>query len=133
MSTPFDATTTLSGATPGWMVVQVGDAHLALPIDSVGEVLPVPDVTPVPMAPSWVAGVTSVRGGVVPVIDVGLRLLDAPASREGRLVLTHADGVDERIGLIVDAIAGLVERGSDPGVPVLDLGALLDPAADVSL
>ena len=102
--------TMLAGTGPGWMMVALGDVRVALPIEMVGEVLPVPPLSPVPMAPAWVAGIASVRGEVVPVVDAGRRLLARPSSRTGRLVLATVDETGERVGLLVDGIAGLIER-----------------------
>ena len=108
------------------MLLDIAGARYALAIDAVGEVLPVPPLSPVPMTPVWMAGVADVRGVVVPVIDAGVRLGRAPASRDGRIVLTRPDENGERVGLIVDGVAGLVEQGADPGAPRLDLAKLLD-------
>lgn len=123
--------TAAAGTGPGWILIALGDARYALAIGAVGEVLPVPALSPVPMTPDWVAGIADVRGEVIPVIDTGLRLHARAASRQGRLVLTHPDESGERVGLLVDAIAGLVERGVEPDVPKLDLESLLDPAAKI--
>lgn len=146
--------TLTAGASPGWMVVRLGVTRVALPIEVVGEVLPIPEMSPVPMAPEWVAGIVSVRGEVVPVIDTARRLLARSANSEGRLVLISTGTADERAGLLVDGVVGLVERadadpregagekseiapafvaatvasGRSARVPVLDLSALLDPA-----
>ena len=152
-----DAPTMIAGASPGWMVVRLGETRVALPIESVGEVMPVPEMSPVPMAPAWVAGIVSVRGEVVPVVDAGRRALARGVAADGRLVLVNADASGERVGLLVDGIAGLIERvgahveeagraqsgdlparfvaarvsnGPDSRVPVLDVAALLDPAVE---
>lgn len=142
-----------AGASPGWMVVRIGtDMELALPIEAVGEVMPVPALSPVPMAPAWMPGIISVRGVVVPVVDAGMRLRGRRAGPDGRVVLVHADDTGERVGLLVDGIAGLIERsgarveersddtlparfvsarvsnGGGERIPVLDLAALLDPS-----
>ena len=143
-----------AGASPGWMVVRLGVTRVALPIEAVGEVLPIPSMAPVPMAPAWVAGLVSVRGEVVPVIDASRRLLGRAVNSEGRMVLVSTGAADERAGLLVDGVVGLVERaeadarpgpgdsreiapafvaatvasGRSARVAVLDLAALLDPA-----
>ncbi|HUF11788.1 MAG TPA: chemotaxis protein CheW [Longimicrobiales bacterium] len=111
---PGESSTTrlTGGAAPGWMSVRVAGVTFALPIETVGEVVPTPTVSAVPMVPSWVAGIVSIRGEVVPVVDPGARLFGRPASREGRLVLARPDDAGERIGLLVDAVAGLIDRGS---------------------
>lgn len=111
---------------PAWMLLDIAGKRYALEIEAVGEVLPVPELSPLPMTPDWVPGIADVRGEVVAVVDAGLRLGARASSRQGRLVLTHPDAKGERVGLIVDAIAGLVERGVDPRAPRLDLGTLLD-------
>lgn len=151
---PDESATTrhAGGAGPGWMSVRVAGVALALPIEIVGEVVPTPTLSAVPMVPSWVAGIVSIRGEVVPVVDPGARLFGRPASRDGRLVLARPDDAGDRIGLLVDAVTGLIDRGSAtvgkaadaPGdvpapfvaavvsgagfgrLPVLDLEAMLD-------
>lgn len=147
---------THAGASPGWMIVRVAGIELALPIDAVGEVVPTPAVLPVPMTPVVIAGVVSIRGEVVPVVDLGMRVLGRAASRDGRLAVMTVEGSDERVGLLVDAVSGLIGRSSPrveattdvaPGVParfiagavaatpqrtvaVLDVAALLDIGGD---
>ena len=143
-----------AGASPGWMVVRVGVTRVALPIEAVGEVLPIPSMAPVPMSPDWVAGIVSVRGEVVTVIDTARRLLGRSVNSEGRMVLVSTGTADERAGLLVDGVVGLVDRaegdarpgagesrdlapafvaatvasGRSARIAVLDLAALLDPA-----
>ena len=148
-------TSLIAGASPGWMVVRLGDASVALPIEAVGEVMPIPELSRVPMAPAWVAGIVSVRGEVIPVVDAVARARGGAAAAEGRLVLVAADETGERVGLLVDGISGLIERTGatlgvapaesvsipkrfaaagvsrgDVHVALLDLTALLDPAIE---
>jgi purine-binding chemotaxis protein CheW len=56
--------------------------ELALPIADVRETLPVPPITRVFLAPACLAGVFSLRGDIVPVIDIGI-LLGLPATAVG--------------------------------------------------
>ena len=148
----MNETRTIAGGAPGWMVVRAGDARVALAVEAVAEVLPPPALSPVPMAPDWVAGIVSVRGDVVPVIDLRIRLGRPATGAEGQLVVVTPDETGERVGLLCDAIAGLIDRASPsapaPGgasdvptgfvaahvldgagsaVPILDIAALLDP------
>ena len=106
------ATSAAAGASPGWMTVRVANVELALPIETVGEVVPTPDVLPVPMTPASIAGVVSLRGEVVPVVDLGLRVLGRAASRSGRLAILTLEGSEERVALLVDAVSGLIGRSS---------------------
>ena len=144
-----------AGAAPGWMCVRVAGVEFALPIELVGEVLPTPALSQVPMVPAWVAGMVSVRNEVIPVVDAGVRLLGTPAQRAGRLVLSAPDETGERVGILVDDVTGLIDRGSAtlgapkgettlparfvsavvsaagaPPVEVLNLDVLLDPTVE---
>lgn len=51
------------------LLVEVGTELVAIPIESVREVIEFSPITQVPMCPSDIAGVINVRGSVVPVID----------------------------------------------------------------
>ena len=157
MDTPVGTPAIATGSI-GWMVVRIGDMRAALRIETVGEVLPPPELSPVPMAPAWVAGIGSVRGEVVPVVDTALRLAGRAGAPDGQVVLVAPDDSGERVGLRVDGVAGLIERigaqvdenrreglgvstvfvaarvtdASGVAVPLLDLSALLDPAVSAA-
>jgi purine-binding chemotaxis protein CheW len=90
--------------------------ELALPIACVRETLPVPPITRVFLVPACVAGVFSLRGDIVPVLDLGV-LIGLPATTIGDdskiVVVDHAAGV---AGVVVDRLRDLrtVEAPLDP-------------------
>jgi purine-binding chemotaxis protein CheW len=90
--------------------------ELALPIADVRETLPVPPITRVFLAPPCMAGVFSLRGEIVPVIDLGI-LLGLPVTAVGDdskiVVVDHAAGV---VGIVVDRLRDLrtVDGALDP-------------------
>lgn len=49
---------------------RVGTRRLASGFDEVVEILPMPQVTPVPGAQPWMIGVANVRGNLLPVVDL---------------------------------------------------------------
>jgi purine-binding chemotaxis protein CheW len=124
-----------------------GDPY-ALPIERVREIVRLRPVTPVPRVPSAIIGVISLRGEVVEVLDLRLRLglpRRAP-DRSSRIVVLHGD--DGTVtGLLVDsvrdvlripedqmrsasggdqeAVSALLVRG-DEFVSLLDLDRVLD-------
>lgn len=104
----------------------VGEETLAVPIDDVREILQVGRLTPLPRTPAFVRGVMNLRGSVVPVIDLGVRL-GHPATDLGRrscivVVETQtaaAEASDEDqprgsaslvLGLLVDAVYEVFDR-----------------------
>ncbi|HWE31643.1 MAG TPA: chemotaxis protein CheW [Polyangia bacterium] len=76
------------------------------------EIIKLREITEVPRAPRFLLGVVTVRGLVMPVIDLRLRLrLDAaPLGRSARILVVMHKG--ERFGLLVDEVRGVV-RFSD--------------------
>ncbi len=97
-------------------------AHETYGVESgyVSEVLPLKDITPVPCAPAFVAGIINVRGRIIAVVDIK-KFFGLPEKGLGDLnrviVLCSNDG---ELGILADAILG-VHR-----IPV---GGLQHPAA----
>jgi purine-binding chemotaxis protein CheW len=90
------------------LAVSVGGAQFGLPVERVTGVIRVPSITRLPFPPPDILGVASVRGTLVPVLDLGARLLRRPASRHGRVVLVEEPSAGQPMGLLVDSVVGLV-------------------------
>lgn len=92
------------------VVFRLGTEEFGVPIDSVQEIVRVPEtLTHVPKAPRSVEGVINLRGSVLPVVDLRRRLgLAAVARNDGqRIVVFLIHGV--RTGFIVDAVAEVLK------------------------
>lgn len=96
-------------AEDGALAVAVGGVEFGIPVRHVREVLRVPPITRIPFPPPSIRGVTSVRGVVVPVLDLGHRLLATPAQAAGRLVVVTDPTTASPVGLLVDQVYDLVE------------------------
>ncbi len=92
------------------VAVRVGEALYGLDVDEVKEVVDPRPLTRVFHAPPAMAGVASLRGEVLPVIDLGVLLGRDPraSEREGRIVVVRERGGERRsAGLWVDELGGL--------------------------
>jgi twitching motility protein PilI len=49
---------------------RIGQKRLAAGFDEVVEILPMPQVTPVPGAQPWMLGVANIRGNLLPIVDL---------------------------------------------------------------
>jgi len=107
------------------LVVLVSGVEFGIPVDVARGVIRVPAITRLPFPPPSVLGVASVRGTLVPVLDLGDRLLRTPSSRTGRLVLVENDTTGQPIGLLVDAVPGLVSGGLHTQKPSPEVEASL--------
>ncbi len=122
----------------------VGGEILAVPIDDVREILQVARLTPLPRTPAFVRGVMNLRGAVVPVIDLAARL-GGPATVTGRrscIVVVDCrdaesaesgDGAADEggsagltLGLLVDAVYEVFDRGTHEVEPAPPLGTRID-------
>lgn len=104
------------------VVFRLGQEEFGVPIDSVQEIVRVPELlTHVPKAPAFVEGVINLRGSVLPVIDLRRRLglPDAVRSDRQRIMVFLIDRVCT--GFIVDSVAEVlkVERRAIEPAPQL--------------
>ncbi len=94
------------GAVEQFLIFQLGEEYYGLPVGSVDEVTRVPsDVTRIPGAPSFVMGVTNLRGRAVPLIDQRSRF-DMPASAQSakaRAIIVTMGTL--QAGFIVDSVS----------------------------
>jgi purine-binding chemotaxis protein CheW len=92
---------------------RLGGEAYAVWVKDVREVLTIRELTLVPNAPSYMLGVTSLRGAMLPVIDLCKRLGLAPGLRDekSRIIVVSPD--EEDVGLIVDRVTGVVRTMPD--------------------
>lgn len=87
-----------------WVTFDLADEIFAIPVSMVREALRVSTITRVPHAPHPIRGVTNLRGKVIPVIDLRVRI-ELPAREIDRLSRILVVGSRGRVlGLLVDAV-----------------------------
>jgi len=87
------------------LCVRIDGAPYAVPVENVREIVRVRSITPIPRTANEVRGVISLRGEIIQVIDLRLRLRLAPAvaTKANRIVVVQAD--DGRVaGVLVDEV-----------------------------
>lgn len=109
----------MTGAMSFW----VCEREYHLPAEVVREVVRVEPITPVPRSAPRARGLTSLRGRLVPVVDLAVALGHPPARVDdaSRLLLV-ASGA-RLLGLLVDRVGRL---SAEPDGEPLDLGAVLE-------
>jgi chemotaxis signal transduction protein len=95
-----------------YILVGIGALQLAIAIDNLSEVGPLPTVTLLPNLPFWIQGIVNIRSEIVSVIDFGgfLNVEGRGLCDGNRLaVLRHKK---RKIGIRVDRIIGTVQKGA---------------------
>jgi purine-binding chemotaxis protein CheW len=99
----------------------IAGEEYALGILQVKEIIEYDTVTRIPGAPVWVRGVFNLRGSVVPVVDLAVKLGMPPATltRWSCIVVVEVRLSGERIvlGLLSDAIGQVIEMEPGDMVP----------------
>jgi len=85
-----------------FVVFRLGVEEYGLPIDKVKSVIRFEKPTPVPRAPKGVEGVINLRGQVVPVVDLGKRLLGTVSEESPTSRIVIAETRSGLVGLVVD-------------------------------
>lgn len=74
----------------------------------------------VPLAPAYVAGVIAYRGEVVTAVSLRALLGQPPMDGKGCVLVLDGDASEERFGLLVDSVGGvvIVERAAMSANPI---------------
>ena len=115
-----------------FLTFKLADEQYGLAVLQVREVLEIPRITKVPRMPNFMKGVINIRGSVVPVIDLRLKLGLAEVERSvhSRVVIIEIKtGLDEIIvGILVDSVQEVVEIIQTNIVPAPQIGTTIESA-----
>jgi purine-binding chemotaxis protein CheW len=91
----------------------LGSEEYVVMVEDVREVLKVRDRTLVPNAPAHILGVASLRGTMLPIVDLSKRLglATGPGGDKARIVVVKAG--DEQVGILVDRVTGVLRISPD--------------------
>lgn len=104
-----------------YLSFRIGDSEYSVEIMSVREIRGWTRTTSLPHAPHFIRGVINLRGTVLPVVDLALRLgLDASEPEE-RNVIIVVDVGSRVMGLRVDAVSDILAFSDDQLQPPPDM------------
>jgi purine-binding chemotaxis protein CheW len=121
-SSEEEYTRTLLAATAGdesgqvqWLGFFLGKEEYALDIEVVSELIKPRALTTLPHVPAYVCGIMTLRGEVIPVIDLARRLGLQPYDHgdiDAQRVVV-CEGQEQRVGVLVDRISQVVRLSPD--------------------
>lgn len=109
-----------------YLTFLLGNRSYAMPVSAVREILRFTALTTVPMTPDFVRGVIHVRGAVLPIMDLSLRL-GLPATVPGKrtcavLLDVFEGGQAVSIAVLVDVVQAITQFDSADLMPRGDRG-----------
>lgn len=121
-----------SGGDGNYVIVEVAQQRYAFAIEQVREIVPRATITRLPQSPSALVGMLRLRGLLLPVIDLRVRL-DLPATTpqiSQRIVVTQV--AQHLIGFLVDGVHGLEALEEQPGLAADHPGQLVGGVAETA-
>ena len=94
-----------------FIIFRLGSKEFGIEIEKVVEIMNVRDVSHLPELEDFISGVITVRGEVIPLIDIRKRFGIEPSPKKERTVIVRSG--PEKVGLIVDEVKGIT--GFMPG------------------
>jgi twitching motility protein PilI len=88
----------------------VGEVGLLVGLNAVCEIVTLPVVARIPTTPAWFLGVANLRGGLVPIFDLGTLIAITPKAREHARFGVIFDRGDQAVGILVSEHPKTLER-----------------------
>ena len=99
-----------------YLTFKLGEELFALDVSQVKEILDITSITKIPQVESYMRGIINVRGNVIPVLDMKLKLgmERVEANLDNRIVVVelNMDGDTSMFGVIADSVHDVIEIGS---------------------
>ena len=93
---------------PTRLAVRAGNENFLVEMGVAGEIVPLPEVAPVPWTKPWYRGLANVRGRLVGVVDLLQMSGRAPLSAEqAQQVLVFGEGVGVNAGILITRAFGI--------------------------
>lgn len=90
------------------VVFRLGNEEYAFRLDTILEILRRQYIIDVPGAPPFLVGITSLRGKVIPIVDLSMRLLGTKVSNSVKNRILVMEGKRGILGCLVDEVIGVV-------------------------
>ncbi|MEE7546781.1 chemotaxis protein CheW [Xanthomonas sp. Kuri4-1] len=104
----------------------LGEEHYGVDILKVQEIRGYDSVTRLPDAPDYIKGVINLRGTIVPVIDLRLKLRLKEARYDAFTVMIVLNVEDRVVGIVVDSVSDVIPLSDEQIRPTPEFGAAVD-------
>ena len=118
-----DTRSTAASTGGEYLSFTLGNEHYGVDILKVQEIRGYDAVTRVPDAPDYIKGVINLRGTIVPVIDLRLKLRLDEARYDAFTVMIVLNVDDRVVGIVVDSVSDVIPLNAEQIRPKPEFGA----------
>jgi len=103
-----------SGETLQYIVIRLGDEQYGIDIRYIDNIVRMQNITRVPKVPAYLKGVINLRGEVIPVMSIRLKmgLESDEITRSTRIIILKLEQ-EGNVGIVVDEVKEVVTLSSD--------------------
>lgn len=105
------------------VVFRIGDQEYCMDIMKVREIRGWSPATRIPHAPSYVSGIMNLRGAVIPIVDLAVRLGLGETKPDDRNVIIVGQVGSQLVGFLVDAVSDILTIVSEKVQPTPDVAS----------
>lgn len=100
---------------------QVRNELYGIPIEYVTEIVGIQPISNIPKVPEYMKGIINLRGKIIPIVDMGLKLNKNAAEYTDRTCIIVVSINNSNIGLIVDSISEVLNIADEQIEPINNL------------
>ena len=98
-----------------FLVFMTDDLKLGVDADYVVEIITDHNITCLPMLPDFIRGIINLRGEMIPIIDIRVRL-GKPERKDALVIVLSVD--DTKMGILVDSVDQMIDVPKSDLLPV---------------
>lgn len=114
------------GPTQEYLTFRLGGEEYGVDILKVQEIRSYDTVTRLPEAPDFIKGVINLRGTIVPVIDMRVKLKLGEAAYDKQTVMIILNVADKVVGMVVDGVSDVITLASSQIRPPPEFNGVLE-------
>ncbi|SFF44106.1 purine-binding chemotaxis protein CheW [Fontimonas thermophila] len=126
-SAPPASAPPLDSASGGeFLTFRLGDEEYGVDILKVQEIRGYDTVTRIPDAPAFIKGVINLRGTIVPVVDLRMKLSVGRVAYDAFTVMIILNLGRRIVGVVVDSVSDVIALKPDQVRPAPEIGTVID-------
>lgn len=94
-----------------YLIFTLKDKNYGLSIQAINEIIELPKITPVPKSPPALKGIINLRGSIIPVIDLRIKLEMREKEYDEQtciIIINSSTSPNNHFGLIVDMVSEVI-------------------------
>ena len=103
-----------------FLTFEIDQVNYGIDINLVTEIIGMQQVTPIPELANYIKGIMNLRGKIIPLIDIRVRLYNRNREYDDRTCVIVVTWNEEEIGLILDCVYEVISTGSQEEMLSID-------------